>query len=599
MKKIILLNVILFAVVYGMMAVTPEKIWRTVTMSDGTQTKVMLKGDEWAHYYVTEDNRAVDQLADGTFVYIDSDSLMTRMKVRIRTHNDIAGKIRRDKYTKIKKSHAVNSVQEETDVSPDYESFRGSKKTIVILAEFPDQSFVSGANRFYNNMLNLEGFNTDGSPGSVHDYFTTMSDGLFNLTFDVYGPVKVSKNSTYYGGQRSSSSDLSGLEHAGEFICEAIKKANSSYDIDWTKYDWNNDGEVEEVFVLYAGYGAATGGNRGTLWPHMYWLSAQREYYSDGDGALKFDGMIIDTYACSNELYGSSGTTKLGQGTFCHEFSHCLGLPDMYDTGSNGNRGMGQWDLMDGGNYNYNSAEILGNCPAPWTPWERHFAGWLDYTELHENDSVKNMQPLLDEAKAYVIYNDQDHNEYYTLHNVGTSTWDKGLESSGLLVIHVDYNDTLFYLNIVNTTGDIDIGTETINNDHQRMIPLGISRGRAPLTIYYDTYPIKYGVNYVDSITDYSDPQMSLWNRNTDGSLLMHKPVYDIAYDTSTGYVSFNYMPKENTTGIGGIMEELDDYSDLEIYDVTGIRVPIIRNQLRSGIYIVRTKSSVKKIMIR
>ncbi len=598
MKRIILLSAIYMFNVFNIIAIQPEKTWRIVTMSDGTQARVMLKGDEWAHYFVSDDGRMVDLLADGTYVYANADSLMLQIRSRISRHKGIESKIRKDKYSKIRKSRKADAVQEETDVSSDYLSFRGAKKAIVILAEFSDRSFVSGAGTFYNNMLNLEGFDTDGSPGSVHDYFTDMSDGLFNLTFDVYGPVKVSKSSTYYGGQRSSSSDLSGLEHAGEFICEAIKKANSTYNIDWTKYDWNDDGEVEEVFVLYAGYGAATGGRRGTLWPHMYWLSAQREYYDDGDGALKFDGMIIDTYACSNELYGSSGSIKLGQGTFCHEFSHCMGLPDMYDTGSDGNRGMGQWDLMDGGNYNYNSYEVLGNCPAPWTPWERHFAGWLDYTELQVNDSIKNMQPLLEKAEAYVIYNDQNRNEYYTLHNVGTSKWDEGLESSGLIAIHVDYNDTLFWLNIVNTTGDIDYGTEIINNDHQRMIPLGVATGRGLNKTYYETYPISYGVNYVDSITDYSNPKASLWNRNTDGSLLMHKPLYDITYDSNTGYISFNYMPVENTTGINEIIENADK-DDLEIYDVTGIKMPATINQLRPGVYIVRTKSSTKKILIR
>ena len=46
--------------------------------------------------------------------------------------------------------------------------------------------------------------------------------------------------------------------------------------------------------------------------------------------SVKLDGVTVDTYACGSELMGISGKTLDGIGTMCHEYSHCLGLPDFY-----------------------------------------------------------------------------------------------------------------------------------------------------------------------------------------------------------------------------------------------------------------------------
>ncbi len=594
MKRILIIAIsVLF--VGSVMAIPPEKVWREVTMADGSKAKVMLVGDEWAHYLMTDDGRVVDGLSDGSYVYVDKDSLLAEIARRKTVHSLQRKQMQQVRMARRATRGVSMAAQEETDISPNRAIYRGSKKGIVILVEFPDKTFSSTSSEpttYYTNMLNQNGFGDDFCPGSVHDYFHDMSTGMFDLTFDVYGPVTVSKNSTYYGGSRlSKSSDLYGIQHAGEFICEAVKLANSSYDIDWTKYDWDKDGEIEEVFVMYAGYGSATGGSGGTLWPHMSHLDYQKQYYNDGPGTMKYDGVEINVYACGNELYGGSGSRKMGLGVFCHEFSHCMGLPDMYDTGEDDNRGMDTWDLMDYGSYN----GVNGSCPAPWTPWERHFAGWLDYTELQENDSVTDFRPLLDEAKAYVIYNDNNRNEYYTLHNIGVGRWDAGLSSSGLFITHVDYDEDFFQNNIVNTTGSwetTDGGTMT--NDHERMSPVGRRFGWD----YYETYPMHYGTVLIDSLTDNSNPAASLWNANTDGSLLMHKPVYDIAYDSTTGYVSFNYMPKANASGIEDILTDADG-SSTEMYDITGMKVSADESVLRPGIYIVRNGQTSKKILIK
>ncbi len=576
---------VLALVACNVFAIPPEKVWREVVMTDGSRIRVMMIGDEWAHCLVTDDGRAVVELDDGSYVYINKDSVMAEMRNRAALRSQVmvrTGGSRRSSAARMGRADLESS-----DIADNYECFRGKRRGIVILAEFPDREFFSvdtNPNTYYTRMLNEEGFSDDSNRGSVHDYFTDMSSGLFDLTFDVYGPVTVSKASAYYGGN-------DGTEWAGELITDAIEQADGAYDIDWTQYDWDGDGYVEEVFVLYAGYGQATGGGKDTLWPHMATLSGMKSMGNDIAGPLTLDGVTVNVYACANELYGKRGWQRMGIGSFCHEFSHCMGLPDMYDTDYGGNRGMDYWDLMDKGSYN----EVNGGCPAPWTPWERHFAGWLEYTVLKENDSVKNLKPLLDEAKAYVIYNDGNPDEYYTLHNVGSSRWDSSLPGSGLFITHVDYDETLFFDNIVNTTGRVQLsdGSEVIN-PHERMTPVGTRFGWT----YHETYPINYGVMCIDSLTDYSSPAASVWNKNTDGSLFMHKPLYDIACDAATGYVSFNYMPKATSTAILDAVVESGG-SSVEIFDMTGKYVGGDEAGLRPGIYIRRNGHMTDKILIR
>ena len=318
----------------------------------------------------------------------------------------------------------------------------------------------------FNKFASTHGFSQCGAPGSASDYFNDMSRGQFKLVFDVIGPVKVSKASTYYGGP---SVYFGGTDHVGEFIAEAVTKADSLYKPDWSRYDWDGDGELEQVFVLYAGYGQATGGDTGLLWP-CKWTLDEAKVNDDGPGGFSLGGTYINTFACGNELYGNSGKTYMGMGVFCHEFSHCLGLPDMYDTAYGATPTMGNWDLMAHGSYN--GPQGIGWCPAGWTSYERAQAGWLDVKELQPGGSVRGMTSLDEGGEAYAIYNDDQRNEYYLLENHKHVGWDAYTPEQGLLIVHIDYDSTLFANNIVNTTGTFTTAEGydgNFTNDHARM----------------------------------------------------------------------------------------------------------------------------------
>ena len=615
--KRILISAVLSLCAAMTFAIPAKKSWKVVSQSDGTTIRVSQAGDEHLHYYITEDNVPLYKAADNRYCYLtiengklhNSGVLAHESAARsakelqvMNTIHDLAPIARQmaaKKRSAAKRCGRPDRLPSKDDISV----FKGSKKALVILAAFSDKSFSKGDDaivKFYGEVLNQEGYSQNGAAGSVHDYFKDMSRGEFDLTFDIVGPVKVSKSATYYGGP---SPIMGGADHIGEFITEAIKKADEKCDIDWKKYDWDDDGEVEQVFVLYAGYGQATGGPTGTIWPNA-WTLDEALQNNDGNGGFSIDGVFINQYACSNELYLDSGTVPMGLGVFCHEFSHCMGLPDMYDTNYGSTPTMGDWDLLAGGSYN--GPQGIGWGPAGWTSYERAYAGWLELTELKAGDIIKGMTSLEEaDGKAYVIYNDNHKDEYYLLENHKGMGWDKYTPENGLLIIHVDYDKDLFDNNIVNSKGEFTPAEgydRYFTNDHPRMAPFSRVRSIQNDTYFY-TYPMDAPRGVVDSLTDTSKPAAELYNALADGSKLMGKPVYNIEKDDD-GNISFTFMTKEKETdAIQDIAMAEDAAGDDTVYDITGKkagRIADIKNgRLKAGIYIIGGKRLQKKVLLK
>ena len=615
--KRILISAVLSLCAAMTFAIPAKKSWKVVSQSDGTTIRVSQAGDEHLHYYITEDNVPLYKAADNRYCYLTIENgklhnsgvlaheSAARSAKELQVMNTIHDLAPIARQMAAKKRSAANRCAKPNRLpsKDDRSVFKGSKKALVILAAFSDKSFSKGDDamvKFYGEVLNQEGYSQNGAAGSVHDYFKDMSRGEFDLTFDIVGPVKVSKSATYYGGP---SPIMGGADHIGEFITEAIKKADEKCDIDWKKYDWDDDGEVEQVFVLYAGYGQATGGPTGTIWPNA-WTLDEALQNNDGNGGFSIDGVFINQYACSNELYLDSGTVPMGLGVFCHEFSHCMGLPDMYDTNYGSTPTMGDWDLLAGGSYN--GPQGIGWCPAGWTSYERAYAGWLELTELKAGDIIKGMTSLEEaDGKAYVIYNDNHKDEYYLLENHKGMGWDKHTPENGLLIIHVDYDKDLFDNNIVNSKGEFTPAEgydRYFTNDHPRMAPFSRVRSIQNDTYFY-TYPMDAPRGVVDSLTDTSKPAAELYNALADGSKLMGKPVYNIEKDDD-GNISFTFMTKEKETdAIQDIAMAEDAAGDDTVYDITGKKAGRIADiksgRLKADIYIIGGKRLQKKVLLK
>ena len=515
MKMKYFLAVCLLFISVTAMAVPAKRVKKNITLADGTQKEVVLMGDENLHFYLDAENNAYTCNAEGVFVKSDRRKLEKTWKERLALRNKHRLERAEARGMVINpKNGQEPGFRRKAHLGAEVNPISGDKKGLVILVNFPEKDLnPAHEHEFYNRFFNEEGFSEAGNAGSVHDYFYECSYGQFNLTFDVLGPVTVSKSYSYYGQNDSGGYDM----YPGEMVAEACSLVDEM-GTDFSKYDWDDDGKVDQVFVIYAGYGEHAGGPANTIWPHECTLTEEAAY-GDGDGPVTFNGVTIDTYAVACELDGLSGNTPAGIGLACHEFSHCMCIPDFYDTTGNGHYGMGEWDLMDYGSYAGNNN---GNCPAPYTSYERMYCGWLTPKVLNEPCMVTDMGSLYQSPEAYIIYNDANRYEYYMLENRQGEGFDASSPAKGMLVLHVLFDPEVWK---ENTTNDTDI-------QHMTIIPADgvlsyFSNGA-------DTWP---GTKGKTELTDTSSPAATLYTANADGRKLMGKPIEEIA--ENDGKISF------------------------------------------------------------
>ena len=502
MKKIIL-SIALAMLTLTASAVPARRTQRTLTLSDGTQVTATLSGDENYHYWKTADGRAFVMNEENIPQEISLQQAQSKLQAKVQARN--AHRIA--KRTKHKAAWGA-------ETNP----ISGERKGLVILVNYKDKK-MQHTQAEYNDYFNKAGYSDNNCTGSVRDYFLSQSYGKFSLDFDVMGPVTLSKNLSYYGDNDSDGND----KHAAEMVAEAVKLAVSG--IDLKRYDWDGDGYVDQVYVVYAGYGEHADAPANTIWPHEYELSEAAKY-NDGPGALTINGVTIDTYACSSELRGSSGNKMDGIGTACHEFSHCLAIPDMYDTSADGeNFGMNVWDLMDYGSYN--GEDGFGETPAPFTSYERMYCGWLTPVELTQPCNVNDMPAITKEPVAYLIRNANPKfpGEYYLLENHQQESWDAYAPAHGMLILHVDFNSDVWKQNTVNNTAS-----------HQRMTIIPADGKLSHYNTTGDTWP---GTSNNTKLTDTSRPAATLYNQNSNGRKFMGRPIENIA--EKDGLISFTF----------------------------------------------------------
>lgn len=494
MRKTILILSLLMAVMTVMAVPAKRGIWKTLKLTDGTEVRAQLMGDEHVHFYVSDDGTKYMASGDDVFAPVD-DARIARIAMERRAPMRSA--------KRRMKSPLKAEMGERTH-------YLGQKKGLVILVEFTDIQFMASNNlEKYKKVLNQENYSEGSFKGSVSDYFKAQSAGQFELDFDVVGPYTLSHNCKYYGENNSQGDD----KRPDEMIVEACQQADA--EVDFADYDWDGDGEVDQVFVVYAGKGEADGGAASTIWPHMYYLSAT-------DKAMELDNVTIDTYACSCEL---SGNSIAGIGTFCHEFSHCMGFPDFYDTSYSGWFGMGSFDLMCGGSYNGNSF-----LPAGYTAHEKMMCGWQEPTVLADKDTlVEGMLPMSSHGETFIIYNESHPDEYYMLENRQKSGFDASYPARGMLITHVDFNKEIWEWNIPNVEITANSAEHSYYgypvNDHQRMTVVHADNdddaayfnsswgGYWKTTEDKDLYP--YGSR--DSLTATSAPAISYYNNGGRG----------------------------------------------------------------------------------
>lgn len=465
-KGILFFCLILFSVAVYSVAAYPGLI--TAVQADGSVVKYRLYGDENFSYMVSE---------EGFLLSYDDNGFLIDAELDVVTKQIIPSKAK-TKYSEVKSFLedivATRSVDKSTIVQRASSNkgypLTGSPKSLVILVNYTDCSFRTDmAHENFSNLLNENNYSENGATGSARDYFRRASNGAFDPEFVVVGPYDLKNNMKYYGEDEGDVHD----KRPGNLIVDACAAADA--DIDFTDFDENGDGYVDNVFVYYAGYNQAEGGGASTIWPHRSYIVSK----------VEFDGVRLGDYACTSELRSNTGGDMCGIGTFVHEFGHVLSLPDLYSTNYAGHETLGSWDVMDNGSYNN-----MGRTPPTYSAYERFYLGWLKPKQLI-GDVKCELEPLSISNSAYLVA-DTIHNmngdnpnpkEFFLLENRQKVDHD-GVPAQGLLITRIVYNAYKWNDNTLNNSAK-SMGVEICCAERTTGTPLyNVFPGKGKITDY-------------------------------------------------------------------------------------------------------------------
>lgn len=448
MKRFILFGVLMFSILNVCFCVPAKKGWFEVTKSDGTKVEVEMVGDEFWHGMVNREGMLMQEIRPGVFEttpqnIADIDIATMRAQSPLKQREAEYKRLRRGLDDNMKPMGIGDRK------FPD--------KVLVILVSFSDKAFKKKNADFYS-MLNDEIGPINNKSGSAKQYFQNNSYGQYNPVFDVYGPYTLDNSCAYYGGNYGGSgSDQNAMQMIADAAAKmAAEQGNGVFQ----QYDCDNDGYIDNIFVFYAGHGENAGGGSNCIWPHQSYV-----YEGWVSGTTTYGGVTLGNYACTCELQGASGSSMSGIGPFCHEFSHVIGLPDMYDTGYSGHRTCSLWDVMDAGNYSNNE-----RTPPAYSSYERFYLGWLTPTLLNQPDNITLEDLNNGQGKAYLVSESEYHNldgmypnpeEFFLLENRQQKGWDTYLPGSGMLITKVRYDEYKWYSNTVNNYS-YDMGVDII-----------------------------------------------------------------------------------------------------------------------------------------
>ena len=542
MKKILLTLMVALTCWSMMLAVPAKPVPFTHVQSDGSTVTLMMQGGELHRSMVTMDGLTVARDSHGDYCYVADGSLSN-----VRAHDQ--GK--RD----IEELAFIQAYRKQ--LSPDVLSFRaphreegstnpqvptmGSPRIPIILVNYTDVQFIDE-----DPLVTFQNQFNEMDKSCLH-YFQSQSRGQFSPQFDILGPVDLPQTRAFYGGNVTRyGTELD--QQLGTMIYDACTGLT---DVDFSNYDNDRDGYVDVVVVLYAGVGEAQAWSTvpESVWPCQWDMQESFDWGCSTTGPFQLNGVMIDKYAVFNELEGNNNFSRMidGIGTFCHEFSHCLGLPDFYSTSGASTFGMSRWDIMDHGCYLDN-----GDTPAGYTSYERHFMGWMDLIDPEPNTQYV-LKPLnTDDGTAVKVTNDANPDEYYLLEYRVQTGWDAYLPAEGIMVLHVDYDKYAW-----------DSNTPNNDRNHLRMTLIPADAVLTGFTVSTDLWP-----QASDSLTNYSTPPATVY---TGG--YMNKPITAMCVNADDGVASFWYMKTKSPAA------DVNGDGEVNIADVNVVIDAILRGK--------------------
>lgn len=423
-----------------------------------------------------------------------------------------------------------------------------------------------------------------GATGSVSDYFRDQSYGQYTPKFKIIGPITLSKGYAYYG-----SGKYDNVQQLVIDICDSIITYNLA-----NLSGYARQGTIDQLSIIYAGRGENYyGSDPKTIWPQAASLAISRK-----DSIIYNTGIRGIRYACTCELYWSSDSILDGIGTFCHEFSHTLGLPDFYnpesDSKSETDAAMGYWSIMDYGNY-----DNEGFSPVGYTAFEKYSLGWMDLEDISFagnyalNDISCKPDPDAGIHTAYRL-NTGNNSQFIILENHIKTGWYKYHATEGLMVTAVDYNQNSWESNRVYGS-----------SKHYSILPADNKYDRSSNS--GDLYPYKN----VDSITVNGTPQLkagssypsfSIYYIARKGDLVTFRAGYDLITNLES--------PRLNETSInvsdGVLSVTAPTGSTVTIHDISGKIISVTTTTEPTqqitlpghGIWIVKCGNITRKVRL-
>ncbi|MBD5356362.1 MAG: M6 family metalloprotease domain-containing protein [Bacteroides sp.] len=581
----------LMGVASGAHAVTAKPGIITAMQPDGTTVNLRLEGNEYYNRAYTTDGYLLTVDDEGYYVFATIDAKGEPCASAFRADTpDTRSATTRSFLASFSQAQVVDAFNEKDSALRNPVIRRapakagpgrfdatypvsGEQRALVILVEFADNEFTStdDPHSYFDRMLNEPDFSDNNATGSARDYFIVNSNGVFRPQFDVYGPVKLEKDMEYYGAHAAGAND----RRPEKMITDACQLLDD--EIDFSIYDCDANGVIDNVYVFYAGFGEASGGGNNTVWPHSAFLTdiSKKKYY--------FDELLLDRYACSNELEVSGET--VGIGTFVHEFSHVLGLPDIYSTGYTGAFTPGSWSCIDNGNYNNN-----GHTPPYYSSFERYALGWLEPTVIEEA-GIYTLDRLYQTNEAFIVPTAREE-EFFLFENRQQEGLDQFIPGHGMVVWHIDFNEEAWLKN-------------TVNNDpsHQYVDLVEADNILNDRTRSGDSFPGSEGIT---EFTFETTPAFVSWD-----NVSPEFGLYDIT-ETEDGIISFDL--RMINTGIGQINSTSDALIIVKgntvkatgnlttIYDLSGRKLAVAGTQvitLEPGTYIASDGVKSCKFIIR
>lgn len=460
----------------------------------------------------------------------------------------------------------------------------------VVLVNFQDAKFkINKPKEAFEQLFNSDtqvnlGNGNRLNYGSVAKYFRDMSNGAFTPKFKVYGPVTVDQPETYYGGKNE---DDNKDEDPRQLVKDALKLVEDQVTEDDIKSFCSDGTTIDCVYIVYAGLGQNDGGDGTTVWANC-WTT---------DGAT-LGGKKVRWYTMSGELSpvkikNSTIPVVNGLGVICHEFSHSLGLPDMYPTETSAyldNQEMEYWDLMDGGEYTYN-----GFCPTAYTAFEKEQMEWqVDMVTLDSDASVTMTTSTEQGGTAYKIVNPQNDKEYLMLEYIQRKGWNQYLFGNGLLVYHVCLpSETLYSSTRLNNTPGYP-GMAVVPADGACLSSyIKANENDYGNSLYGDLFP-GTGNLQGQNVTELSDtnkqPNFCWYNAAKTEKLNTNKAIKNVKYDN--GVLTFDYV-NDVASGILPVWGD-KQATDGRVYSINGAYLGDDITKLPHGIYIVNGQKIVK-----